>query len=685
MITKKTVYFIIFYLILKTILFSDDYNIDILPQWIERIEIPQYEINPGDIINGEYYLLSDMQVQTSPRAFYNHYAILLDNSTGLENNSQISIDFDPSYEKLTIHAIQIIRDGKTIDKLDNAIRSVIQKENELEKLIYNGTRSFYAILSDIRAGDILEVAYSIKEENPLFSPYSDRFYTQWAVPVNYVYRRISTENNIPLNIKYNGIEKEPQILHEGREFIWEFNNLPAVYYDENVPYWYDAHNYIEVSQYSSWQQVSSMVTDYYQDLKLSEDQAQYIYSLYPEITENSSTEKIIETLLNAVQEDIRYMGIEIGRGSYIPTQPYDVYTRRFGDCKDKSLLMSELLNYKGIEAYPVLVHNSLGKELINALPSPYQFNHVIVKILHNNKTYWFDPTNTFQEGSLDNLSEASYGYGLVLSESSKGLEKILPAFSGSNTIINETFSLPEDISESGSYIIETIYLNEDADYMRSYLENTPKNTVAEELSDYMETYYEGLTASEVFQFSDDKIQNRIVLEEYYEIPQIWQYSTEENRYQFIYSPYEIYNYTTTLEDLDRTMPYSLRYPIKIEQNVKIGLPEEWSIKAINDLVETEDFFYRRSTEYNSREISISYIYEALKDSVNADKIEDYNENLISIGQSIDYAIYWDHGKEDSGELSNSSGDIKILLIPLVVLAYLTIRFLRRKKTIDQIH
>ena len=219
---------------ISSLIYSEEYNIGNVSSWVEKIEVPSYELNPEDIINGEYYLLSDMQVRLDPREFFNHYAILIDNSTGLENNSQISIDFDPDHEDLTIHKIQIIRDGLAIDKLDSAITSVIQKENELEKLIYNGTKSFYAILSDMRIGDILEVSFTVKEKDPIFSGYSDRFYVQWAViSLSYLmaFSEFETERYKQITEVFIEEIRPSENIRSELDIIYEIENQSIIIYE----------------------------------------------------------------------------------------------------------------------------------------------------------------------------------------------------------------------------------------------------------------------------------------------------------------------------------------------------------------------------------------------------------------------------------------------------------------------
>ena len=54
-----------------------------------------------------------------------------------------------------------------------------------------------------------------------------------------------------------------------------------------------------------------------------------------------------------MQDEVRYLGLENGISAYKPSSPNKVYNQRFGDCKDKSLLLVTMLNQMNIEAYPV--------------------------------------------------------------------------------------------------------------------------------------------------------------------------------------------------------------------------------------------------------------------------------------------------------------------------------------------
>ena len=88
----------------------------------------------------------------------------------------------------------------------------------------------------------------------------------------------------------------------------------------------------------------------------------------------------ILALLDFARRQVRYVAVEVGIGGYRPSPPEQVLERLWGDCKDKALLLVDLLHDVGIEAYPVLILADLGGRVDREIPSPGQFNHAIVAV-----------------------------------------------------------------------------------------------------------------------------------------------------------------------------------------------------------------------------------------------------------------------------------------------------------------
>ncbi len=80
-----------------------------------------------------------------------------------------------------------------------------------------------------------------------------------------------------------------------------------------------------------------------------------------------------------VQDDIRYVAIELGIGGWQPHAANDIFSHHFGDCKDKATLMSTMLKEIGVESYYVVVNTNRGTVNPNT-PAVNWFNHVILAI-----------------------------------------------------------------------------------------------------------------------------------------------------------------------------------------------------------------------------------------------------------------------------------------------------------------
>lgn len=88
----------------------------------------------------------------------------------------------------------------------------------------------------------------------------------------------------------------------------------------------------------------------------------------------------LDRIVAFLREKVRYVAVEVGIGGYEPSAPAEVVERRWGDCKDKGLLLVELLRAAGIDAHPALIRLDAGGGIDPDFPTPLAFNHLIVAI-----------------------------------------------------------------------------------------------------------------------------------------------------------------------------------------------------------------------------------------------------------------------------------------------------------------
>ena len=134
----------------------------------------------------------------------------------------------------------------------------------------------------------------------------------------------------------------------------------------------------------------------------------------------------IRILARFVQQDIRYVAIELGIGGWQPHPAADVFTFRYGDCKDKATLLGSMLHEIGVDSYYVVINTQRGS-ISPETPAYRGFNHVIIAIKlplgatdpsliasmqhpKLGKILFFDPTNEVTPfGQIGGYLQSNYG------------------------------------------------------------------------------------------------------------------------------------------------------------------------------------------------------------------------------------------------------------------------------------
>ena len=87
----------------------------------------------------------------------------------------------------------------------------------------------------------------------------------------------------------------------------------------------------------------------------------------------------MQAIAQFLQTQIRYVAIELGIGGWRPHPASDVFSNRYGDCKDKATLAIAMLHSVGIESYYVIINASRGAVRADD-PAHNGFNHAITAI-----------------------------------------------------------------------------------------------------------------------------------------------------------------------------------------------------------------------------------------------------------------------------------------------------------------
>jgi Domain of Unknown Function with PDB structure (DUF3857)/Protein of unknown function (DUF2569) len=610
----------------------------VIPQEVDITTLPSGAKNAGS----EYYFLAENQYDVASETVYRRYISRFNSESGLQDGSQLEITYDPSYESVKIHSLIIHRDGSRQDRLSTQEFKVIQREQDHERQLYDSDLSVIALIEDTRVGDILEYSYSVTGTNPLFSEEIYwNFDTSYEVPVGRIHAVLRVPGDREIQVKSHRSEVEPKVQSEGaiKIYRWDLNDVQPQLSDGDLPWDHDPWGWVEVSSWLTWGDVADWsLGRYVIPHSLPEELNQKV----AEIRKIASPESQIQAALRFAQDEIRYLGTFDGVHSHQPHSLDTILKRRFGDCKDKSLLLTTVLRELGFTAHPALVDTDSRHGIADWASSPFAFDHIVVALDHEGRRLWLDPTNSYQRGPLTELYFPDYGYALLVADETTELTKITPqGYSQSKIRVDQTFRLPAYRGEV-TLDVKTIYEGEEADSMRSYFASTSTGTVAQEYLNYYADIYPEIESTAAVTWSDDEKSNRLTVEERYRIPELWEKGdTDEDPWEATFESGFTYSRIAIPSTKERTMPFAIPFPSKVDHHLSIHLPDSAFANAGDAApVSVDDpafrFHFKEKTVGNR--IDIVFSYESLADRVPPSEARTYLKNARKAEENTTYYL-----------------------------------------------
>ena len=116
------------------------------------------------------------------------------------------------------------------------------------------------------------------------------------------------------------------------------------------------------------------------------------------IVDSLTTDKMSEhdkaqKIYRWVQQHIKYVAFENGLEGFRPRQAAEVCSKRYGDCKDMSSIITQMLRIAGIKAYYTWIGTRDIPYTYTEIPLPIVDNHMISTALINGNWMFFDGTD----------------------------------------------------------------------------------------------------------------------------------------------------------------------------------------------------------------------------------------------------------------------------------------------------
>jgi lipoprotein NlpI/transglutaminase-like putative cysteine protease len=457
---------------------------------------------------------------------YSHLVRVVNESGGLGPASQVEIDFDPSFQTLVFHHFDVVRGGKHLNRLDRKKIQLLHRETQLERRMYDGRVTASIVVEDVRVGDEIDFAYSIRGSNPVFE---GRFVNpEWMVssrgPVAlYQLRVLAPEaRKIQVRLGADDMQMSSRVDGKGmRETLVRRERVAQFRGDPGTPYSAALRQMVQFSEFADWSDVARWGTTLFSPAPSStggalDRKAAEIRAATPD------REKQLLAALRFVQTDVRYFGTEIGPNTHKPANPEKVMEQRFGDCKDKVMLLVALLRRLDIAATPVLVSTTQRGQVESFLPSPLAFDHVIARVDLAGKTWFLDATRAHQSGELANRMAVGFNRGLPLAADTTALAPLPQAYDQVRMTVQDTFTVKK-FSDGAALEARITYRGDLAELIREALATRSASEVESQVAMPYARIYPKLKATAPMRVEGSESDDAVTLVLNFSIAEPWRF------------------------------------------------------------------------------------------------------------------------------------------------------------------
>lgn len=355
------------------------------------------------------------------------------------------------------------------------------KRKDLEKvatddgfsLVTDGKLLYGTIHSD-KYPITVEYNYSISYEG--FLEYDDFYPQEVDQSIQQSAYSITIDKNNPVRYKNYRCQLKPEIKEDGNKitYTWSVKNVHAYQKEAgsargDVPKVLIAPTYFEMDDYagnmSSWENFGKWQTSLIkQTNRLPEDRAAF----YRDLVKNASSDREkVALLYKHLQENFRYVSIQLGIGGWKPFPADFVDKKKYGDCKALSNFMHAMLAAVDIKSHYAIINAGSEEMPVDKDFPQRSFNHVILCVPLQNDTIWLECTSRSQPfGVLGNFTENRNAF--LITENGGVIVPTPRSKPDQNTLSSSSFvELQED--GSGKATVEIVSKGEFTDLINAYV------------------------------------------------------------------------------------------------------------------------------------------------------------------------------------------------------------------------
>ncbi len=566
--------------------------------------------NESEYDSVNYYLVTGYSYQKDAhRRTTTHQKFKVHTAAAVDSSSTLSKSFDPLSERLYVNKLvvrnsqgELVAKGKSEDYyvLDDSDADQASQE-----------RRIHIPVPSLKPGYTVELIVTVESISPPDDFGYKRRYLVATDPMRlgivFFAGDLSDVRHVASGVTSQAVDSSLHIwsVQQPTVYEWETQQAPLSKFLSVVRI---------ADRDETWEEVGA---EYFKRIESKLQSDDEIRSTAGKLTQGLPTlrEKIM-VLARHVQKECTYKAIEFGVRSQIPNTAALVRKNGYGDCKDHSVLLMQMLRSVGADAYLALV-NSAGP-LTEELPSLDQFNHMIVYVADaegSGGELFIDATEKHTI-TLAPLASSLQEKRVLVLDPQKAYLKKTPGYgilAGQVQVDRVVEIAPHDKRErTGVVIEETVVLNPYCSsgmrsYLQSYSSRERRTAVRDLIAEVAKVRIRNFQVNNLNEPAKD-----LILHIKYEIPNAFHVLADgENVRQLVGTIPSIWEHYLLEIDFDdsRVTPFELTMPMSIRAKTVFRLPANHELLSANQLmVKEKSKFLQWTTLVNQEENA--FVFEA---------------------------------------------------------------------------